>query len=86
MTTTPVPPRALEKALAYVRSGGRLCVRSAVRTTVIDSKTLKRFEDAGEWLLKEEGDSYRLRRGRGSVYLLPRQLEAINEAGFVFRA
>ena len=75
--TTSVPPRSLEKALTFVRAGGRLCVRTAIRITVIDAKVLARFERAGEWLLKEEGESYRLRSGLGSVYLLPGQLEAI---------
>lgn len=85
-STTRVPARSLEKALAFVKAGGRLCIRTYVRITVIDAKALARFERANEWLLKEEGESYRLRRGRGSVYLLPGQLEAINEGSFRFGA
>jgi len=77
----PVPARALDRALSFVKSGGRLCVRTAVRVTIIDSKVLARFERANAWLIKEEGSSYRLRRGNGSVFLLPGQLEAINEDG-----
>lgn len=69
-----VPPHALEAALKFVRAGGRLVVPTATRVTVIDKKTLARFEKAGEWLLKEDGETYRMRSGKGSVYLLPGQL------------
>jgi hypothetical protein len=78
---TSVPPRSLQKALDFVKAGGRLCVRTMTNVTVIDAKTLARFGRVGAWLLREEGESYRLRRGNGSVYLLPGQLEAINEDG-----
>ena len=75
MTTyPPVPPKSLEAALAHVRQGGRLIVPTQTRCTVIDQKTLARFEKANEWLLKEDGETYRLRSGKGSVYLLPGQL------------
>lgn len=77
MTATAVPPKSLEAAIAHVRRGGRLVVRTALRVTVIDAKTLAKFDKAGAWLLKEDGNGYRLRNGKGSVYLLPGQLEAI---------
>ena len=73
-----VPPKCLDKALAHVKAGGRLCVRTITRTTIIDQKCVDRFAKAGVWLLKEEGDGYRLRRGNSSVYLMPGQLEAID--------
>ena len=41
---------------------------------MIDRKVLKRFEHAGAWLLREEGDGYRMRSGKSSVYLFPGQL------------
>ena len=66
----------LDAALAHVRKGGRLVVQTPLRTTVIDMKVLKRFEKANAWLLKEEGDGYRLRSGNSSVYLFPGQLKA----------
>ena len=74
MEMKPVPPKSLDLALAHLREGGELLVPTHTRTTLIDRKTLLRFEKAGEWLLKEEGDGYRLRSGRKSVYLFPGQL------------
>jgi len=79
MTTESVPPRSLIRALDFLKKGGRLCVRTHTRMTLIDYKVLARFERAGAWLLKEEGEGYRLRSGKGSVYLLPGQLEFIRE-------
>lgn len=76
MTPTAVAPRSLDAALAHVHSGGRLVVRTALRVTIIDARTVAKFEKAGAWLLREDGDGYRLRNGKGSVYLLPGQLEA----------
>lgn len=75
MTTFPaVPPKSLTMALAHVDAGGRLIVPTYTRCTVIDAKTVARFAKAGAWLLKEDGEGYRLRSGKGSVYLLPGQL------------
>ena len=73
--TTSVPSKSLDKALAHVRAGGRLVVPTYTRCTVIDAKVLARFEKAAEWLLKEDGDGYRMRQGRGSVYLFSGQLQ-----------
>ena len=78
MALTPVPPKSLDKALAHVRAGGRLVIPTMTRCTVITKKTLESFERGGHWLLKEEGDSYRLRSGNSSVYLLPGQLAMEN--------
>lgn len=69
MPLVPVPSHSLDEAIAYVRKGGRLIVPSYTRTIVIDAKCLARFDAAGQWLLKEEGNGYRLRSGKGSVYL-----------------
>lgn len=63
-----VPPNELDWALDHVRKGGILYVPSVTRTILIDKKCLLRFEKAGEWLLKADGDGYRIRQGRGSVY------------------
>jgi hypothetical protein len=70
----PVPAHALSAAFSHIRSGGRLIVPTYTRCTILDSKTLARFEKAGEWLLREDGEGYRLRSGKGSVYLMPGQL------------
>ena len=75
MEMKPVPPKSLDLALAHLREGGELLVPTYTRTTLIDRRTLQRFERAGEWLLREDGDGYRLRSGRKSVYLLPGQLK-----------
>lgn len=72
--STPIPPRALNAALAHVRAGCRLFVATHTRVTIIDSKTLARWERAGMPILREEGDGYRMATGRTSVYLFPGQL------------
>ena len=71
------PPRSLDSLLEHVRNGGKLGVFTYARTTVITAKTLRRFEAAGEWLLREDGNGYRMRSGRSSVYLLPGQLKVL---------
>jgi hypothetical protein len=71
---TPVPANSLDAALEHVRKGVRLLVPSYTRSVVIDRTCLERFEKAQAWLLKPEGQGYRLRQGKGSVYLLPGQL------------
>ncbi|KKM72113.1 hypothetical protein LCGC14_1423710 [marine sediment metagenome] len=73
------PAKSLGSLLEHVRTGGRLGVFTYLRSTIIDAKVLRRFEKQGEWLLREEGDGYRLRAGRGSVYLLPGQLKLITD-------
>jgi len=73
----PKPAANAAEALAHVKAGGRAIVRTYLRVTVIDRKCLLRFEAAKEWLLKDDGAGIRLRSGRGSVYLLPGQLELI---------
>ena len=75
MEMKPVPPQSLDLALEHVRAGGELLVPTATHCTLIDRKTLARFDKAGGWLLREEGEGYRLRSGRKSVYLLPGQLK-----------
>ena len=75
MELKPVPPKSLEVALGHVRAGGSLLVPTYTRCTLIDQRALERFERAGAWLLREEGDGYRMRSGRTSVYLFPGQLK-----------
>lgn len=70
----PVDANDLDSALAYVRNGGKLVVPTAYRVTVITKRTLASWEKADMWLLKAEGNGYRMRSGRSSVYLLPGQL------------
>lgn len=66
-----IPPKSLEKVIDFIRKGGRVCVQTCTRMTIIDAKCLNRFEKAGHWLLKEDGEGYRLRSGKGSVYVSP---------------
>ena len=74
---TAAPNKAVELLASVKRGEFRLCVSTAIRTTVIDAKTIARFEKANAWLLKNDGDGYRLRSGKNSVYLLPGQLKII---------
>jgi hypothetical protein len=48
-TSSPVPPKSLDQAIAFVRAGGRLYFTTYTRATVIDARTLARFER--EWVL-----------------------------------
>ncbi|MEN3237942.1 hypothetical protein PUR29_31225 [Methylobacterium ajmalii] len=77
--TRPVPANNLAQALEHVEKDGRIVIRTCLKITVIDRRVLRRFERAGAWLLKEEGEGYRLRQGQGSVYLLPGLLEYVFE-------
>lgn len=70
----PVPPKSLLAAIEHVAKGGRLVVPTYTRVTVIDARTVAAFEKAGTPVLREEGDGYRMRSGRSSVYLFPGQL------------
>lgn len=73
----PAPPKSLETVLAHVRNGGKLGIYTYTRATEIDARCLARFEAAGQWLLREDGDGYRIRRGRHSDYLMPGQLKMV---------
>jgi hypothetical protein len=70
-TLNPVPPKSLAAALAHVAQGGRLVVPTYTRVTVIEAKHLAAWDKAGKPLLTEDGDGYRMRSGKGSVYLIP---------------
>ena len=71
----PVLPNTLTEAFAHVEAGGILYVATYTRCTVIDFKVLKSYRKVGAWLLKEEGDGYRMQSGKSSVYLMPGQLK-----------
>ncbi len=72
------PPKSLAAALAHVQRGGRLLVPSYTKPILIDGKALARFDAEGVPLLREDGDGYRLTKGKGSVFPLPGQLQAID--------
>jgi mannose-6-phosphate isomerase-like protein (cupin superfamily) len=71
----PVPPHNLDAALGHLAASGTLTVTTYLRHTEITAKTLAKFRAVGQWLLREEGEGYRLQTGRTSVYLLPGQLQ-----------
>ena len=71
----PVESNDLQTALKYIEDGGRLIIPTYTRITIIDKKCLDKWTKAGYQLLKEEGKGYRLRQGRGSVYLISGQLK-----------
>ena len=60
-----VPPQSLSV----------LAVPSYSRWIIIDQKTVRKFQKAGVWLIKEDGNGYRVRQGKGSVFILPGQLK-----------
>ncbi len=70
-----VGPKSLAEIFRYLEAGGTVYIATYARTTVITQKTVDKFFAAGEWLLKEEGNGYRLRNGKSSVYLFPGQLK-----------
>ena len=74
-----VAPGELDAALELVRDGACLAVPTYTHCTIIDKQVLERFKAAGFDFLKEEGRGYRMRQGRGSVYLFPGQVRYIIE-------
>jgi hypothetical protein len=75
-----VPPKSINEVFSYLENGGTLIVPTYTRCTVITKKTLDKFRKAGAWLLKEEGNGYRMQTGRSSVYLFPGDLKYYVEA------
>ena len=75
MNTITAPSKSADKIIEFIRKGGRAFIPTCTRITVLDSKVLARFEKVGSWLLKEDGDGYRMRSGKGSVFILPGQLK-----------
>jgi hypothetical protein len=70
-----VPPKSLDKAFAHLEAGHMLLVPTCTRCYRMTKQTLAKFRKVGAWMLKEEGDGYRMQTGRTSVYLLPGQLK-----------
>jgi hypothetical protein len=74
---SPVPPKSLAAALDHLAQGGRLAIPTAYRCTVIELRHVQQWEAHGG-LLREDGEGYRMRQGKGSVYLLPGQLRFVD--------
>lgn len=45
-------------------------LRTAYVVRPMNARTVAQFDQAGEWLLKDEGTGFRLRKGRGSEYVM----------------
>lgn len=69
-----VQPSEVDAAIAHVRAGGLLVVPSNERWIIIDRKCLAKFEKIGVTILRAEGNGFRLRQGRGSLFLFAGQL------------
>ena len=70
-----VPPKSIEDVFKHLENGKSVYVATYTKCTVINNKTLNRFRKVGAWLLKEDGDGYRMQTGKSSVYLIPGQLK-----------
>jgi hypothetical protein len=79
-----VAPKSLNVALDHLRNGGTLYVATQMRVYTLNKKTLEKFDAANTYLLKEEGNGYRMKVGKNSVYLFPGQLR-YGEAGKTFK-
>ena len=62
----PVPPNALDQALAHLRAGKRRAVPSYARVILLTKKTLLAYAKAGLYLLKAVGAGSRLDQGKVS--------------------
>lgn len=70
----PVPANAMGAIEGHLGAGGELFVPSVSRPLRITPKAYAGWAKAGQPLLRPEGEGYRMRQGKGSVYLLPNQL------------
>jgi hypothetical protein len=70
-----VPAKSIDAVFKHLENGGTVYIATYTRCTVITKKTLDKFRKAGAWLLKEDGDGYRMQTGKSSVYLMPGQLK-----------
>ena len=75
MINNSVPPKNLDNVFKHLESGKSVYIATYIRRTVITKKTLDKFRKVGAWLLKEDGDGYRMQTGKSSVYLIPGQLK-----------
>ena len=66
------------KLLDEVRKGKRILIKSYTKPMFIDAKCLAKWDKAGIDLLVDENNGYRLRQGKGSVYLFSSHLELVN--------
>lgn len=58
-----------KEMLEEVRNGKSIYVVGAYKYTRIDKKCLEKFERAGIELWKDDGDNFRMKQGKGSVYV-----------------
>lgn len=78
METAQVKPGDAEVALQFVRDGGRLLVVSYTKPIILNAKCVAKWDAfGGKPFITNEGNGFRMRSGRSSVYLFPGQLRYI---------
>jgi len=75
MNNNSVPPKSIDNVFKHLESGKPVYITTYTHRTVITKKTLDNFRKAGAWLLKEEGEGYRMQTGKSSVFIIPGQLK-----------
>lgn len=66
----------LDQALDYVRAGrARLVLATYTHITLISKRSLASFEADGGWMIRREDSGFRMKSGKGSVYVLPGYLK-----------
>jgi hypothetical protein len=70
-----VPPKSIDAVWKHIEAGKSVYIPTYTRCTVITKKTVDKFRKVGAWLLKEDGDGYRMQTGKTSVYIIPGQLK-----------
>jgi len=74
----PVPPNSMPDVDAHIKAGGALGVTNNYNAmSTISGKLYNQWANAGKPLFKPEGDGYRMRSGKSSVYLFPSQLRYV---------
>ena len=75
MQNNSVPPNRIDDVFNHLENGKSVYIATYTKHTVITKRTLDKFRKVGAWLLKEDGDGYRMQTGKSSVYLIPGQLK-----------
>ena len=68
--TGQVPPHSLNAILDHLAQGGTITLGTYTRVTVIRQKHISAWAEHGG-LIREDGNGYRIRRGKGWDYIPP---------------
>jgi hypothetical protein len=63
--------------IQHIKNGGQAFILSYTKILKLDAKVLEKWERAGYTLLKDEGRGFRMRMGKGSIYVLPEQMRLV---------